>query len=87
MLARPELVGKSVVSILIAVLLPAPLGPSSPNTSPASTEMVNPSTAVIFPKRRVSVCVSRIGMRSPVWGSTEPELPVSLVIKNSPPGG
>ena len=35
--ALPELGGKSVVSILIMVLLPAPFGPNKPNTSPALT--------------------------------------------------
>ncbi len=33
--ASPEDGGRSVVSILMVVLLPAPLEPSKPNTSPA----------------------------------------------------
>ena len=47
--AVPALGGSSVVSILIAVVLPAPFGPSSPNTSPLSTWISSPSTAVSAP--------------------------------------
>jgi hypothetical protein len=54
----PEVGGRSVVSLLITVDLPAPLGPSSPNTSPASTERVRLSTAVSGPNRHVSALVS-----------------------------
>src|SRR5579871_3136669 len=49
--ASPELGGSSVVSIRTSVVLPAPLGPSSPNTSPRSTSSVTPLTAVKLPKR------------------------------------
>jgi hypothetical protein len=38
-----------VVRILIVVDLPAPLGPSRPNTVPAGTEKLSPSRAVTFP--------------------------------------
>ena len=36
--AVPEEGGSKVVSILMVVLLPAPLGPKSPNTCPLGTE-------------------------------------------------
>jgi len=39
--------GNSVVSILMVVVLPAPLEPSKPKTSPALTERVRASTAVM----------------------------------------
>ena len=39
------------VSIRTVVVFPAPLGPSSPNTSPGFTSKVSPSTAVRSPKR------------------------------------
>src|SRR5579862_129914 len=42
-------VGKIIpISSLMVVLLPAPLGPSSPNTSPSCTCMVRPSSEVFF---------------------------------------
>jgi hypothetical protein len=43
----------SVVSILIVVVLPAPLGPSSPNTSPDSAAIVWLSTVIRLSNRRV----------------------------------
>jgi len=58
----PEVGGKSVVSILMVVLLPAPLEPSKPNTSPALALMVKESTAVNPPKRRVWLSISTIGI-------------------------
>src|SRR5664279_2248697 len=58
--ASPEEGGNSVVSILIVVVLPAPLEPSKPKTSPALTERVIESTATNAPKRRVSILISRI---------------------------
>jgi len=57
--ASPEEGGNRVVSILIVVVLPAPLEPSKPKTSPALTERVSVSTAVNAPKRRVRVLISR----------------------------
>jgi len=55
----PEVGGNRVVSILIVVVLPAPLEPSKPKTSPALTESVRASTAVNVPKRRVRFFISR----------------------------
>src|ERR1035437_4820882 len=68
--ASPEEGGNSVVSILIVVVLPAPLEPSNPKTSPALTERVKASTAVNVPKRRVRVWISRTvsRMKKPVYG-------------------
>jgi hypothetical protein len=60
--ASPEDGGKRVVSILIVVLLPAPLEPSKPNTSPALAVRVRESTAVNVPKRRVRVSISTTGL-------------------------
>ena len=51
--------GSNVVSILIVVVLPAPLEPSKPKTSPALTESVSASTAVNAPKRRVKALISK----------------------------
>ena len=49
----------SVISILIVVVLPAPFGPSSPNSSPLAISKETPRTASIsFERRRsVPVCV------------------------------
>src|ERR1022692_2901543 len=58
-LASPEEGGNRVVSILIVVVLPAPLDPSKPKTSPALTNRVIASTAVNAPKRRVRALISR----------------------------
>src|SRR5215475_13727226 len=49
MLALPEVVGISVVSMRINVDLPAPFGPSSAKISPCSTENEMPATAVKSP--------------------------------------
>ena len=45
MLARPALGSSSVVRILISVVLPAPLGPSSPKNSPGATSRSTPASA------------------------------------------
>src|SRR5208283_3937108 len=49
--ASPEVGGSSVVSIRTRVVLPAPLGPRSPKTSPRSTSTLTSLTAVKLPKR------------------------------------
>src|SRR5579863_4940940 len=58
--ARPSLGGSRVVSIRTIVVLPAPLGPSSPKTSPRRTSKLTWSTAVKAPKRLVRslVCIA-----------------------------
>jgi len=45
--ASPPVTEASVERILMMVVLPAPLGPRSPKTSPSSTEKVTPSTALV----------------------------------------
>src|ERR1035441_7179041 len=57
--ASPEEGGNKVVSILMVVVLPAPLEPSRAKTSPALTARVRASTAVNAPKRRVRAWISR----------------------------
>src|SRR5260370_27249293 len=58
--AWPAVGAISVVSILTIVVLPAPLGPSSPKTSPRRTSKLTWSTAVKAPKRLVRslVCIA-----------------------------
>ncbi len=48
--ASPASIGSSVASILSIVVLPAPLGPRTPNTSPRRTTRSTPSTARWSPK-------------------------------------
>ena len=43
--ALPPVGSSSVISILIVVVLPAPLGPSRPNSSPGSIPKLTPRTA------------------------------------------
>ena len=50
MLASPPSIGSRVASILSMVVLPAPLGPSTPKTSPRRTSRSIPSTARKSPK-------------------------------------
>src|ERR1039458_10192217 len=71
--ASPDVGGNSVVSILIVVVLPAPLEPSKPKTSPALTERVSASTAVNAPKRRGRVLILRTKslMALGLWKSGE----------------
>src|ERR1039457_6298515 len=57
-LAVPEVGSSNVVSILIVVLLPAPLGPSRPKISPEGTSKLIASTATKSPNRRVRLNVS-----------------------------
>src|ERR1035437_7959404 len=68
--ASPEEGGDGLVTILIVVVVPAPLEPRNPKTSPAVTERVTASTAVNVPKRRVRVWISRTAslMKKPVYG-------------------
>src|SRR3954447_3445669 len=48
--AAPEVGFASVQSMLIVVVLPAPLGPRKPNTSPGATSKLTPRTASSSPK-------------------------------------
>ena len=49
--ARPSSSGMIVVRMRTAVVLPAPFGPSSPSTVPASTPKDTPSSATTSPNR------------------------------------
>jgi len=60
-LAVPEFGRSIVVSILMVVVLPAPLGPSRPKIEPATTLNDRSLTAVTSPKRRVKPRVSTAG--------------------------
>src|SRR5579872_743241 len=51
----------------MVVLLPAPFGPSNPNTSPDSTPNETAFTAVISPKVRVSWLVSSVSITSSLY--------------------
>src|SRR5215831_6772631 len=62
--ACPELGGTSVVSIWISVDLPAPFGPSKPNTSPCFTLKFILSTAQNEPKYLLRSSISTSSARS-----------------------
>jgi hypothetical protein len=47
--AEPEVGLRSVESMLMVVVLPAPFGPRKPKSSPVATEKEIPSTAVKLP--------------------------------------
>src|SRR5579871_1065356 len=59
----PEVGTINVVSIRLSVVLPAPLGPSKPNSSPRLTSKLTWSTAVKVPKRlvRSRACIAADG--------------------------
>src|SRR5688500_9435234 len=52
--ASPDVMPSTPASIRNVVVLPAPSGPTMPNSSPACTSNVSASTAVTSAKRRVS---------------------------------
>ena len=60
MLAVPLVGRSSVQSMPMVVVLPAPLGPRKPKTSPAATRKLTPATAWRAPKRRPSSSTSII---------------------------
>src|SRR5579885_1562924 len=62
--AVPAVGGNSVVSILMTVVLPAPLGPNRPKTSPWATAKFKWLTAVNLPNCRVKSAVSKMLMAS-----------------------
>src|SRR5881275_2365764 len=55
-------------SSLTAVVLPAPLGPRKPNTSPRGTVMVRPASATVRPKRLDSSTVLTAGVPAAALG-------------------
>ena len=66
--ARCRAVGlASVQSMLIVVVLPAPLGPRKPKTSPASTSKLTPRTASTSPKDLLQVADFDRGWRRSMW--------------------
>src|SRR3990170_2239013 len=66
---RPPLGRSRPVSILMVVVLPAPLGPRNPKISPRCTPNVTPSTAVKVPNRLVSLSTSMTGAPSRIAGA------------------
>ena len=81
--ARPPSGSSSVVKIRTAVVLPAPFGPSRPNTVPAATSRSRPSSASVFPKRLTSPS-ARIAGRSLQTSSTQ-QTSVTLNIASGAP--
>ena len=69
MVALPPLGVRSVQSMEIVVVLPAPLGPRKPKISASPTSKEMPSTAVISPKRRESSETCTDGGTEPSWGA------------------
>jgi hypothetical protein len=68
--AEPLVGVDSVVRILMVVDLPAPLGPSRPNTVPGGTEKLSPSRAVTSPyflTRSTASIACVIGRSSWLW--------------------
>src|SRR5918997_6785037 len=52
--SSPPVTGETQAIMRIVVVLPAPLGPRKPNTSPRCTVKSTPSTATSRPKRLLS---------------------------------
>src|SRR5918995_2432038 len=65
--SSPSVTGDTQAIMRMVVVLPAPLGPRKPNTSPRRTEKSMPSTATSSPKRLVSALAS---MRADAAGSS-----------------
>ena len=61
---RPASGASTPSTIRIAVVLPAPLGPTKPSIRPGATENVRSSSATTSPKRRVSPSSSSMAGRS-----------------------
>ena len=55
----------TLANMRMAVVLPAPSGPTSPKISPGRTEKLKLSTAVIAPKRLVSPLTSTAAPAEP----------------------
>src|SRR4249919_688361 len=71
--ALPPVGCMSVHSTEIVVVLPAPLGPRKPNSSPGSTENEMPSTAVKSPKRLTRPSTSTALEPAPFGKATDVE--------------
>src|SRR4051795_13715389 len=59
--ASPEVGRRTPASMRRVVVLPAPSGPTRPNSSPRPTSKLNPATAVSSPNLRVRPSVRRRG--------------------------
>jgi hypothetical protein len=81
-LAVPDVGGSRVVSILITVVLPAPLVPSNPKICLPAIVTCTELTAVTEPKQRVSATVSTAG-RSAVGGLRESPFGSEAGVKTS----
>ena len=60
--ARPESGTSSVARTRTRVVLPAPLGPSRPNTAPSGTTRSTPASATVAPKRLVTPSTRAAGV-------------------------
>src|SRR5690606_2899595 len=67
--ARPASARSNVARMRTTVVLPAPLGPSNPNTVPAGTCRSTPSNAVVSPYlfTRPSVRIAMVSFMPPRW--------------------
>src|SRR3954453_14909965 len=66
--ALPDVGLTSVQSMLMVVLLPAPLGPRKPNTSPGETAKDTPRTASTSPKDFLRSWTSMAAAAVAAWG-------------------
>src|SRR5689334_20014081 len=75
-----------------SVVLPAPFGPSRPNTIPAGTSSLAPSSATVSPKRLTTPSTPTAGteeprpftpVAGPVPGSTRPSLSAVMSISST----
>src|SRR5512135_2091925 len=80
--ASPALGRSTPASMRSAVVLPAPSGPTSPNSSPGATSNVRPSTAVrssnrrVRPRSEIADCVTplRLGTRAGLLSDFQPHI-------------
>src|ERR1700751_1696370 len=71
--ATPEVGLASVHSMLIVVVLPAPLGPRKPNTSPVATSKLTPRTACTSPKFLIRLSTTIAGVAPGADAAAAPE--------------
>ena len=82
---RPvPLVGRdSVVSMRTSVVLPAPLGPSSPSTEPCGIAKLTPSTATVSPKCFTrSMASTAVGAPETAVADLRPSRAVRIMVEN-----
>ena len=73
--SRPSSGATKPQTQLNKVVLPAPLGPITPTTSPARADIDTPSSAVSPPKRTVKPSTSRAAAIAPPSAVAEPSFP------------